>query len=233
MTLVKLGVLPRRAPGFAAACAVGLLGWPTAWSQTPEVNGSEPTPADEGSSQAPADGAERPAGLGLATFAVEPADAAVRLASLDSIAAVMPTLEPIDPSLPLPLTAGAYLLYADRPGYRPATLTFSVTPGEVAQPAASLERTSAVLKLWLQPPEARVLIDGQERHGALHRSGVAPEPSVAVDSSVVWIEGLPPGSHELEVASDGFRSYYASLHVADLRDIELPAGRRWLSGAAG
>ncbi len=223
MASVRLGVIPRRAPGFAAACTVGLLGWAAAWSQTPRVDGGAPTVTGEESSQAPGGDDERPAGLGLATFAVEPADAAVRLASLDSIAALAPTLEPIDPSLPLPLAAGAYLLYAERPGYRPATLTFSVTPGEVAQPAASLERTSAVLKLRLQPPEARVLINGQERHGALRRSGVAPEPGVAVDSSAAWIEGLPPGSHELEVASDGYRSYHASLHVPDLRDVELPA----------
>lgn len=189
---------------YAAACAVGLLGWAAAWPQT--FDGGE----------------ERSADLGLATFAVEPPDAAVRLASLEFIAALAPTLERIDPSVPLPLTPGEYLLHADRPGYRPATLTFTVVPGEVAQATASLERTSAVLKLWLQPPGARVLIDGQERHGVLSGSGSTSVLSSA-DSSAPWIEDLRPGSYELEVASAGFRSWRASLHVPDPRDVELPA----------
>jgi Ca-activated chloride channel family protein len=216
-------VLQHRAAGVAAASAAVLLSWAPAWPQTPRADGSAPTLTGEGTSQAPDGGDERAAVLGLATFAVEPADARVRLGSLDSIAAPAPTFEPIDPSVPLPLSPGEYLLYAERPGYRPAALTFSVTPGEVAQPAASLERTSAVLKLRLQPPGAKVLIDGRERRGAPGRSGVAPTPSSPVDLSAVWIEGLPPGSHELEIASDGFRSYYASLQVPDLRDVELPA----------
>ena len=222
MTPTRLEVRSRRAPGFPAAFAVvGLLGWSAAWPQTPQADGSVRPLPREGASQVPDGGDEGRAEPGLATFAVEPVDAVVRLASLESIAAPAPTLEPVDPSLPLPLTPGKYLLHADRPGYRPATLTFTVAPGEVAQPTASLERTSAVLKLRLQPPGARVLVDGQERHGAVGGSPSASVPP-STDSSTVWVEGLGPGSHELEVVADGFRSRRASLHVPDLRDVELP-----------
>lgn len=220
MTPTRKYARSRRASGFATVCAAGLLGWAAAWPQTPQADGSARSLPREETSQATDGGDERPTRPGLATFSVEPADAAVRLAGLESVVTLAPTLEPIDPSAPLPLAAGRYLLHASRPGYRPATLLFTVTPGEVAQAAASLERVSAVLKLRSQPPGARVLIDGRERHGVSGGWGAIQAPPA--DASAVWIDGLQPGSHELELAGAGLRSYRATLHLPDPRDVELP-----------
>ncbi len=240
MTLTRECRRSRRGAGCAAACAVvGLLGWTaSAWPQKPQPEASARTLPGEGNSPATEDGDEGIAS-GLAAFAIEPVDAVVRLASLESIAGPAPILEAIDPTVPLALTPGAWLLHAERPGYRPATLVFTVASGEAARPTASLERTSAVLKLRLQPPGARVLIDGQERRGvpgapgsvavspAVGRQAGSPGPRTmpepAEQGADVWIEGLNPGSHELEIASGGFRSWRASIRVPDLRDVELPA----------
>ena len=139
-------------------------------------------------------------------------------------AALYPALELVDRSVPEPLVPSEYVLHAARPGYWPATVRFTVEPGKVVEATARLTRASSVLRLRVSPPDARILIDGRERVGAIARDRPVLDPpeETATDSSEVWIDGLNSGSFELEVAATGLRSYRASLQLPDLRDYELP-----------
>ncbi len=91
--------------------------------------------------------------------------------------------------------------------------------------ARDLERVSAVLMLRIDPPDARVLIDGREQRGVVRRPAPAPDLTAAAagPSSEVWIEGIQPGSFDLEVVRSGFRSYRATVHPSRWQDVELPA----------
>ena len=140
-------------------------------------------------------------------------------------AALYPALELVDRSVPEPLVPGEYVLHAARSGYWPATVRFTVEPGKVVEATARLKRATSVLRLRVSPPDARILINGRERVGAIARDkpGLDPHEETATDSSEVWIKGLPSGNFELEVAATGLRSYRASLQLPDLRDYELPS----------
>ncbi len=108
------------------------------------------------------------------------------------------------------LAAGDYLLQATRPGYRPATARFTIESGKVLELPVDLERRSSVLRLRTSPTDARILIDGQVR---VSRGPCPPH---------CWIEDVPPGEFEVEVASPGFRSWRAVVQLPGPRDIELP-----------
>ena len=104
------------------------------------------------------------------------------------------------------LAAGDYLLQATRPGYRPATARFTIESGKVLELPVDLERRSSVLRLRTSPTDARILIDGQVR---VSRGPCPPH---------CWIEDVPPGEFEVEVASPGFRSWRAVVQLPSPRD---------------
>lgn len=153
------------------------------------------------------------------------------LASLEDV------LEPYDQSATPFLPASDYLLQVTRPGYLPEVTGFTVEAGASVDVQVQLERSSSVIHLRTAPADAEVLIDGKRRrHGspAMGSNACRPPDSCSGEQTVEQflesaesaehrIDGLPaPGTFDLEVAREGFRSYRAVLQLPDLRDYELP-----------
>lgn len=138
-------------------------------------------------------------------------------------AAVENALEPFEEPAPAALTASDYLLHATRPGYRPTVSGFTVEAGTSVEVDVPLERSSSVIHLRTTPADTEILIDGIQRSaGARPAAAGACRPPGSC-SGVRRIDGLPaPGSFDLEVAREGFRSYRAVLQLPGLRDYELP-----------
>ena len=131
-------------------------------------------------------------------------------------------LEPYEEPAPAALTASDYLLYATRPGYLPTVTGFTVEAGKLVDVNVPLERSSSVIHLRTTPADSEILIDGIKRQqGAPPGGAGACHPDSC--STEHQIDGLTaPGTFDLEVAREGFRSYRAVLQLPDLRDYELP-----------
>ena len=139
------------------------------------------------------------------------------------LAAVDNALEPFEEPAPAALTASDYLLYATRPGYRPTVKGFTVEAGTSVEVDVPLERSSSVIHLHTTPADAEILIDGVKRSAGAQPAATGACRPPGSCSAGRRIDGLPaPGSFDLEVAREGFRSYRAVLQLPDLRDYELP-----------
>lgn len=138
--------------------------------------------------------------------------------------AIYVTLEPTESSVPTHLVAGGYVLHATRPGYRPVTTRFTVESGKVAEVTVELERTNTVLRLRTTPFDARINVDGTERGRTVGPTEptLGRETDAALYSQELWLDGIPSGQFELEVARPSFRTYRATLQLPDLRDYVLP-----------
>ncbi len=219
----RMRLIVASAFALAAACAV-------AFSQAPPVAGVV---------QEAAGGPEtgRPAS-GLVSVTVDPDDAEVRIASAGSIGAALAgagyslpfllaalerAVEPYQDQAPPALAASDYLLYATRPGYLPTLTGFAVEAGRSVDVDVRLERSSSLIRLRTTPADARILIDGIVRsRGASATEAGACRPSGSCPAEH-QIDGLPaPGTFDLEVVREEFRSYRAVLQLPDLRDYELP-----------
>ncbi len=199
---------------------------------------------------------------GLVSVVVNPDDAAVWIANVDSIGAAMSgattiadaerllgkltvdailtldfpgcslpvllaaledTLEPYEEQAPAALVASDYLLYATRPGYLPTVMGFAVEAGGSVEVDVPLERSSSVIHLRTTPADSEILIDGIKRHHVAPTTEAGTCHPPASCSTDHRIDGLPaPGTFDLEVKREGFRSYRAVLQLPDLRDYKLP-----------
>jgi hypothetical protein len=123
------------------------------------------------------------------------------------------------------LLAGTHSIVVERPGFRAIQEEIEIPGGEQVLLDRELERVSAVYEIVTRPPGATVSIDGQAL-GAT--SGTAPAYFTPTGnaaryrreefSDALVIENLQPGTHQIEVSMQDYRTYIAPLEVADIGD---------------
>ncbi|MFQ5742636.1 MAG: PEGA domain-containing protein [Acidobacteriota bacterium] len=129
-----------------------------------------------------------------------------------------------------PVLVGEHEVVADLPGFTEVVRQVKVGAGHSERLELTLHRVSAVLKLMTSPPGATVVVDGKvvgETSGVapvdFHPSGAAASIPHDEFSSALTIEGLMPGSHELEIFREGYRGFRATVPISDLGDFDLGA----------
>jgi hypothetical protein len=103
------------------------------------------------------------------------------------------------------LPVGRYRLELNRPGFAAANLEVDVEGGKRRPVTVALERSGPTLVISTQPPGATVYLDG-EAVGVTEakiRGGLASDGF----SRELWIEGIEPGAHRVEVRREGFREF--------------------------
>lgn len=140
------------------------------------------------------------------------------------LSALEDALEPFEEPAPAALAVSDYLLHATRPGYVPTLTGFAVEAGRSVDVEVLLERSSSVIHLRTTPADSEILIEGITSHHGVPPTEVGACHPPAACPADHRIDGLPaPGTFDLEVAREGFRSYRAVLQLPDLRDYTLPA----------
>ncbi len=170
--------------------------------------------------------------LGEIELVLEPPDAQVRIDGrrVDALAG------------PVPVLAGQHLIEVSLPGYQAVDRPLEVEAGKRVSLELTLERTSAVLRLFTRPAGATVSVDGEVRGvtqamapdtpaTGIGAAGQTPEilpqtPTSAFRreefSEELIIEGLMPGLVRLEVAKDGYRPQRFELPIDELLDYPMP-----------
>ncbi len=164
--------------------------------------------------------------LGELDFVLEPADARVRIDGrvVDALAG------------PVAVLAGQRLIDVTLPGYQPIERPLEVEADRQVTLEITLERISAVVRLFTRPAGATVTLGG-EVHGVTEdpaSEGSAEGPSIHTlpqgpaaayrreeFSAELVIEGIQPGLVLLEIAKEGFRSKRFELQIHELLDYPL------------
>lgn len=143
--------------------------------------------------------------VGYLTIGVFPADARV---SVDG--------QRIDP-IPdvLPVLAGDHVVVAVRTGFAPGREEVSVRANRTAGVGVQLERANATIRLATDPAGAMVFVDGDLVGMTTTEAGAESE-----QASIV-VEGLLPGSHDLEVTLADHRTFRQRVDVPNLADYDL------------
>jgi len=126
------------------------------------------------------------------------------------------------------LLAGTHYVEAFLPGFTRQTEEVEVRADRSVEVALTLERISAVIRLMTRPAGATVVVDGNvvgQTTGTAPRDWT-PTPDLAryprqEFSSVMEIEGLMPGQHEVEILLDGYRTFSAPVSIPDLADFQV------------
>ncbi len=165
--------------------------------------------------------------LGELDFVLEPADAMVRIDGrvVDALAG------------PVAVLAGQRLIEVALPGYQSIDRPLEVEADAQITLELTLERTSAVIRLFTRPVGATVTLDGEVRgitqelasdgsSGAAAATNMLPQGSAAAYrreefSGELVIEGIEPGLVLLEIAKEGFRAKRFELQIGDLLDYPL------------
>ena len=164
--------------------------------------------------------------LGEIGLVLEPPDAEVRIDGrrVDALAG------------PVPVLAGQHLIGISLPGYQAVDRPLEIEAGKRISLELTLERTSAVLRLFTRPAGATVRLDGEVRgvtqamapgdEGAQAATSPPPGPPLAYRreefSEELIIDGLMPGLVLLEVAREGYRPQRFELPIAELLDYPMP-----------
>ncbi|MEE3274283.1 MAG: PEGA domain-containing protein, partial [Acidobacteriota bacterium] len=126
------------------------------------------------------------------------------------------------------LLAGTHFIEASLPGFTRQVQEVEIRADRSTEAEIVLERISAVVRLMTRPVGATVLIDGKvvgETSGMPPRDWVPTGDAVRYPrgefSSVMEVEGLMPGQHEVEVILDGYRTFSAPLTIPDLADYQV------------
>jgi hypothetical protein len=124
--------------------------------------------------------------------------------------------------------AGPHIVEAVLPGHTRRVQQVEARADRGTEVSMILERVSSVVKLLTRPAGATVVIDGNivgQTSGVAPRdwtpSGEAARFSRQEFSAEMAIEGLMPGSHDIEVFLDGYRSFSAPLLIPDLGDYHV------------
>lgn len=139
--------------------------------------------------------------------------------------------------------AGPHAITLERPGHDVFQTEIEVPAGKSVSVQAELPRTSAVVRVATRLPGARVLVDGEvkgvtalapsEETAAADASPAPAEPGAGEELSqgaeehrteppaILFVDGLLPGDHVLEIQREGYRPYRAEVSVADLADYEI------------
>ena len=168
----------------------------------------------------------------------------------ETVGRLAPTLDPPDAVLlvdgaprrlregTVDVLAGTHAVTVERPGYDPFQAEIEVAAGQRVPVTATLERTSAALKVMTRLPGAEVVVDGEPRGVTVAvepvsigvEAGVelagetedeAPAPGAASAPAVLTVDGLMPGDHVLEIRREGYRPYRGEVGIVDLVDYEL------------
>ena len=126
------------------------------------------------------------------------------------------------------LLAGTHFIEASLPGFTRQVEEVEIRADRANEVEIALERISAVVRLMTRPVGATVLIDGKvvgETSGMPPRDWVPTGDAARYPrgefSSVMEVEGLMPGRHEVEVILDGHRTFSAPLTIPDLADYQV------------
>ena len=154
--------------------------------------------------------------VGFLRISVLPADAEVEIDGR--------VLEPI-PDL-LSVLAGDHVIVAERSGHASLRVEAEVTANRVEAVGLVLERSSTAVQIATIPAGVTVLIDGQpvgETRPATPdwRLVDTADSAAGAASAPLHIDGLLPGSHEVELRRDGYRTYRSRADFPDLADYSL------------
>lgn len=126
------------------------------------------------------------------------------------------------------LLAGTHFIEASLPGFTRQVREAEVREDRATEVEILLERISAVVKLMTRPVGATILIDGKvvgQTSGTPPRDWVPTGDAARYPrrefSSVMEVEGLMPGQHEVEAILDGYRTFSAPLTIPDLADYQV------------
>jgi len=126
------------------------------------------------------------------------------------------------------LLAGTHFMEASLPGFTRQVQEVEIRADRATVAEIALERISAVVRLMTRPVGATVLVDGKvvgETFGMPPRDWVPTGDAARYPrrefSSVMEVEGLMPGRHEVEVILDGYRTFSAPLTIPDLADYQV------------
>ncbi len=157
--------------------------------------------------------------LGELNFILEPPDAEVRVdgRTVDALAG------------PVPVLAGQRLIEVTLAGYQAIDRPLEVAADSEISLELTLERTSAVIRLFTRPAGATITLDGTV-HGVTE--GMAPEGFLPQGPAAVYrreefsgemvVEGVQPGLVLLEISKQGFRPQRFELPIDDLLDYPMP-----------
>ena len=128
----------------------------------------------------------------------------------------------------IPLGAGAHTITAERPGYRPLSLPFTVPAGASQDLAVTLERVSASLSFVVSPADVEVFVNGVSRgrtepmpvQEAGELAAQLKVPPTAVSKRFV-IADLPAGAHTLELKRDCYTNVERRIAIEKLLDYRL------------
>lgn len=124
--------------------------------------------------------------------------------------------------------AGTHYVEVFLPGFTRYAEEVEVRADRGAEVSPVLERVSAVIRLMTHPAGATVIVDGNVVGQTVGSAPPdwTPTPDLAryprrEFSSVMEIEGLMPGRHEVEVLMDGYRAFSAPISIPDLADFQV------------
>jgi hypothetical protein len=124
--------------------------------------------------------------------------------------------------------AGPHMVEAVLPGHTRRVEQVEARADRGTEVSMTLERVSSVVKLLTRPAGATVVVDGNivgETSGVAPRdwtpSGEAARFPRQEFSGEMAIEGLMPGTHDIEVFLDGYRSFSGPLVIPDLGDYHV------------
>lgn len=157
--------------------------------------------------------------VGAVTLSVLPSDATVTIGGR----------ELRSDGQPQSLLAGDYSAYAERPGYAPTSIPFTVEGGKTTPVSIALTRVSAVVTLRTLPTDAQVLIDGaavaRTQGQAGEETTLPPELARYAPSDFSQLLRIPDvasGSHDVLVTKPGFRTWRGHVNVDRLVDYRFP-----------
>jgi hypothetical protein len=126
---------------------------------------------------------------------------------------------------PIPIAIGPHTISGRRPGYRSASLSFSVPPGTTVEVVLTLERVAATVTLVTSPPVVDVLLDGVSQGRTL--AGPQPprwdEPIAKAGLqpgavSMPFVLEVGPGSHTISFLRDCYVGVDLRAEIASLTD---------------
>ena len=130
-----------------------------------------------------------------------------------------------EPGKELALLAGKYQVEIKRPGYLSQEMELEIKPGERLSKQAELDRFSAAMLIRTRPPGAQVTIDdvpyGETTGTAeleFSPTGDASRYPREDFSQPLWIDGIAPGEHRVEIALEGYRSFVSRMTITEARD---------------
>ena len=162
--------------------------------------------------------------LGEINFVLEPADASVQIDGrvVDALAG------------PVPVLAGQRLIEVTLPGYQSIDRPLEVDADTQITLELTLDRISAVIRLFTRPVGATVSLNGEVRgvteaeadQGGPATGDILPQGPSAVYrreefSGEMVLEGIQPGLVLLDIAKEGFRPKRFELQIQELLDYPL------------